>query len=244
MRKSVLALMLAGALAGCAVTQPAPPELDLPAPTATAEQNALLEHWWLAFNDPVLTALIDEAIANNLDLKATLARIELARCAGAARAVEPVSQRQRARRRGALARIAEHGVHRRLPSDRPEQRLQRRPRHVVRARPVGQVSERRAGRRQRPCRVALLPRNDPHHRRRRRRRRVLPAARRRCAPRRLRGNAQDANRHRRPAARSLRRAESSASTTCARRRPSSPRSSPTSRGRGRRSGSPRARSRR
>ncbi len=79
MRKSVFALIVAGALTGCAVTQPAPPELDLPAPTASAEQNAMLEHWWLAFSDPVLTALIDEAIANNLDLKATLARIELAR---------------------------------------------------------------------------------------------------------------------------------------------------------------------
>src|SRR6478735_6532718 len=79
MRKSVLALMIAVALAGCAVTQPAPPELDLPAPTASAEQNAMLGHWWLAFNNPVLTALIEEAIENNLDLKATLARIELAR---------------------------------------------------------------------------------------------------------------------------------------------------------------------
>jgi multidrug efflux system outer membrane protein len=71
--------MLAGALAGCAVTQPVPPLLDLPAATASAEQAALLERWWLAFNDPVLTALVDEAIANNLDLRATLARIELAR---------------------------------------------------------------------------------------------------------------------------------------------------------------------
>ena len=79
MPKRALALLLAGALAGCAVTQPKAPQLDLPASTATAEQNALLEHWWLAFNDPVLTALVEEALANNLDLKATLARIELAR---------------------------------------------------------------------------------------------------------------------------------------------------------------------
>src|SRR5262249_36183765 len=73
------AVLLAAALAGCAVTQPAPPRLDLPAPTATAEQNALLEKWWIAFDDPVLTTLIDEAFANNLDLKAALTRIELAR---------------------------------------------------------------------------------------------------------------------------------------------------------------------
>ena len=45
-----------------------PPKHDLPPGSATAAQNELLEHWWTAFNDPVLTALIDEAFANNLDL--------------------------------------------------------------------------------------------------------------------------------------------------------------------------------
>ncbi len=61
------------------VTQPVAPKLDLPAGTANAAQNELLEHWWTAFNDPVLTALIEEAFANNLDLKVTLARIDAAR---------------------------------------------------------------------------------------------------------------------------------------------------------------------
>ena len=79
LRRSLLALALAAALAGCAVTQPKPPQLDLPAATATAEQNALLERWWTAFDDPVLTALIEEAFANNLDLRGALARIEAAR---------------------------------------------------------------------------------------------------------------------------------------------------------------------
>ena len=79
MRKRALVLLVAGALAGCAVTQPAPPQLDLPTATATAEQAALLERWWLAFDDPVLNALVEEALANNLDYRATLARIELAR---------------------------------------------------------------------------------------------------------------------------------------------------------------------
>ena len=76
---ALAATLLAAMLAGCAVTQPKPPQLDLPAPTATEEQNKLLEKWWVAFDDPVLTALIEEAFANNLDLKAALARIELAR---------------------------------------------------------------------------------------------------------------------------------------------------------------------
>ncbi|MEP7183616.1 MAG: efflux transporter outer membrane subunit [Betaproteobacteria bacterium] len=79
MRKSLLAVALATALAGCAVNQPAPPTLDLPAATESSAQNAVLENWWTAFDDPALTTLIDEALANNLDLRATLARIELAR---------------------------------------------------------------------------------------------------------------------------------------------------------------------
>ena len=79
MHKPLLAALLAAGLAGCAVNQPAPPQLDLPAATATAAQSALLEQWWTAFDDPVLTALIDEALANNLDLRAALARIEAAR---------------------------------------------------------------------------------------------------------------------------------------------------------------------
>ena len=79
MKRTFVAAAVALALAGCAVTQPAPPKLDLPAGQATAAQNELLQHWWTAFNDPVLTALIEEAFANNLDLKQALARIEVAR---------------------------------------------------------------------------------------------------------------------------------------------------------------------
>jgi multidrug efflux system outer membrane protein len=79
MHKPLVVLLLAGVLAGCAVNQPAPPQLDLPTPTATDAQNAVLERWWTAFEDPVLTALIEEANANNLDLRAALARIDAAR---------------------------------------------------------------------------------------------------------------------------------------------------------------------
>jgi multidrug efflux system outer membrane protein len=79
MKRTLVALAVAAVVAGCAVTQPIPPTLDLPTGTATAEQNALLEHWWTAFDDPVLNALVDEALANNLDLKVALARIEAAR---------------------------------------------------------------------------------------------------------------------------------------------------------------------
>ena len=74
-----LAILAAALLAGCAVTQPLPPKLDLPAGSATAAQNAALERYWTFFNDPVLDQLVNEAMLNNLDLKATLARIEAAR---------------------------------------------------------------------------------------------------------------------------------------------------------------------
>jgi multidrug efflux system outer membrane protein len=79
MNRLALPLVLAVALAGCAVTQPKPPTLDLPAPTATLEQQALLEHWWTVFDDPVLNRLVDEALAANLDLRSAMAKIDLAR---------------------------------------------------------------------------------------------------------------------------------------------------------------------
>ena len=79
MTRTLLAVAIAALVAGCAVTQPVPPKTDLPPPSATAAQNELLERWWIAFDDPALTQLVDEALANNLDLRATIARIEAAR---------------------------------------------------------------------------------------------------------------------------------------------------------------------
>ncbi|MCC7327131.1 MAG: efflux transporter outer membrane subunit [Burkholderiales bacterium] len=79
MRPSLPGMLVAAMLSACAVTQPVPPKLDLPQGSATAAQNELLEHWWTAFNDPVLDALIDEAFAHNLDIQLSLARIGAAR---------------------------------------------------------------------------------------------------------------------------------------------------------------------
>jgi multidrug efflux system outer membrane protein len=72
-------LVLSTLLAGCAVKQPVVPKYELPPGSATAAQIELLQHWWTAFNDPVLTALVEEAFAHNLDLRLALTRIDAAR---------------------------------------------------------------------------------------------------------------------------------------------------------------------
>ncbi|MBL8397520.1 MAG: TolC family protein, partial [Candidatus Accumulibacter sp.] len=64
-------------LAACQSTPVAPPALDLPTADATAAPS--LAHWWQHFDDPTLSALIDEALANNLDLRAAMVRVDLAR---------------------------------------------------------------------------------------------------------------------------------------------------------------------
>ena len=79
MTKSLLALMLAVALAGCTTTPTAPPQLDLPPMTGNANDAQALVRWWTAFGDPTLDKLVDEALANNLDLRAAITRVDTAR---------------------------------------------------------------------------------------------------------------------------------------------------------------------
>ncbi len=40
-----------------------------------------MDTWWVGFNDPVLTRIVDRALAQNLDLASSLARVEQARAA-------------------------------------------------------------------------------------------------------------------------------------------------------------------
>jgi multidrug efflux system outer membrane protein len=76
MRKTLILCAFAATIAGCATTPTAPPPVDLPDATIG---DLHLERWWTSFSDPALTALIDEALANSLDLRAAMARIDLAR---------------------------------------------------------------------------------------------------------------------------------------------------------------------
>lgn len=80
----ILRLCLSGVIAGCTVGPDyVRPEAPTPvrwsesqaAPGKFADQNA----WWKTFSDPILNGLIDEAIADNLDLKQALQRIRVAR---------------------------------------------------------------------------------------------------------------------------------------------------------------------
>ena len=76
MQKPLLIAAFALAIAGCTTTPTAPPAVELPPATLT---DVHLERWWTNFNEPPLTALIDEALANNLDLQVAMARIDAAR---------------------------------------------------------------------------------------------------------------------------------------------------------------------
>lgn len=78
LRQSLAAVAVAFAMAACQTTTPtAPPALDLPAPTLARAPD--FERWWTMFDDAQLVKLADEALANNLDLAAAMARVDLAR---------------------------------------------------------------------------------------------------------------------------------------------------------------------
>jgi multidrug efflux system outer membrane protein len=75
--KCAITAFAAAFLAACQTTSTAPPLVELPAPTLS--QPPSIERWWLQFDDPALTQLVDEAYAHNLDLRLAMARVELAR---------------------------------------------------------------------------------------------------------------------------------------------------------------------
>lgn len=70
-------LLAALALAACAHIDTTKPTVELPPMTDKAPAGA--ERFWTLFEDEQLTRLVDEALANNRDLKIAVARIEEAR---------------------------------------------------------------------------------------------------------------------------------------------------------------------
>lgn len=86
-------LAVALALAGCAIgpdyVRPASPLPDSYGASAVAAAPAAVDaQWWRLFDDATLNGLVDQALANNADLRQAIARVEqadaLAREAGAA----------------------------------------------------------------------------------------------------------------------------------------------------------------
>ncbi len=82
-------MALAAALAGCALNPPPPAsELQqraLPHTTVPAAWKAnggvaapVADRWLASFNDPALSALVDEALVYNADLQVAAARVEQA----------------------------------------------------------------------------------------------------------------------------------------------------------------------
>ena len=84
-------LMLASSIAACTVVGPdyKAPETKLePLHNAqsiegrqTAAAAPALDSWWAGFNDPVLTKIVERTLAQNLDLEASVARVQQARAA-------------------------------------------------------------------------------------------------------------------------------------------------------------------
>jgi multidrug efflux system outer membrane protein len=80
-RTVAVAAMAALTLVGCAATVPAPPAPTLQTPSAwrtaagPSQGGAVERRWWQAFGDPALTALVNQALEHNGDLRVARARV-------------------------------------------------------------------------------------------------------------------------------------------------------------------------
>lgn len=83
MRRALPILFACLALAACASGPKPRPDLRLPAayeaPQPAPATPVALDRWWTAFNDPELTALIDQALTANPDIKSAAGRLREAR---------------------------------------------------------------------------------------------------------------------------------------------------------------------
>jgi hydrophobe/amphiphile efflux-1 (HAE1) family protein/NodT family efflux transporter outer membrane factor (OMF) lipoprotein len=74
----VVLLALASLLGGCASVGPDYEQPALPRIGSATNELAITE-WWNGFNDPELTAMVQQALTNNLDLRRATARVRQAR---------------------------------------------------------------------------------------------------------------------------------------------------------------------
>ena len=67
-------------MTACSITEPnfAPP-VDLPETFSVSGSAATPDKWWQSFNDPALNDLVEKALDQNLDLRATFDRLEQAK---------------------------------------------------------------------------------------------------------------------------------------------------------------------
>ncbi|MDB5700551.1 MAG: efflux transporter outer rane subunit [Sphingomonadales bacterium] len=84
MRAGIILTIAAMSMAGCAGPRSQTPANAAVAPppawrTALGPGEPIRADWWAAFGDPVLTRLIERALANNPDLSSAAARVEEAR---------------------------------------------------------------------------------------------------------------------------------------------------------------------
>jgi len=89
-RALLLTVVMMSVLAGCVAVGPdyVQPDVSLPAAWSAEMKDGLivkdldkqaLASWWLILDDPVLTSLIEQAVASNLDLKEARTRVREAR---------------------------------------------------------------------------------------------------------------------------------------------------------------------
>jgi multidrug efflux system outer membrane protein len=86
--RSALVLAALASLAACAPVGPVGPDYTQPnvpltasfagQPTAAATLDAAWAKWWQGYNDPILNQLVEQALAQNLDIAASLARVDAA----------------------------------------------------------------------------------------------------------------------------------------------------------------------
>jgi NodT family efflux transporter outer membrane factor (OMF) lipoprotein len=79
----VSSLVLGAALLSACVSPVMPPKSQAPAErfvnAQTAQPASVTDHWWAAYQDPLLDRLVERALGQNLDLQIALARIDAGR---------------------------------------------------------------------------------------------------------------------------------------------------------------------